>query len=245
MTSKVQESVSQRPPPCNDGTIYRNKGNLDLLKLIPGTAARFLDVGCGAGDNARLLRRRIPSARIDCITASGAEAQEVRQHADEVWVWNLEDGLPPDIPRGVYDVILLSHVLEHLRCPWDLLDDLSNVAEPANGIALVALPNIGFWRTRLALAFNGFRYSDSGMFDRTHLRFFSWPSVELDLIGRQASWLVTAKSATGLAPMFWLRRVKVLESLCARLDRFAGKVAPGLFGWQMILCLGHLRGLRK
>ncbi|MGF1500128.1 MAG: class I SAM-dependent methyltransferase, partial [Elainellaceae cyanobacterium] len=90
---------------------YKNKGNLPVLNRMPETARTVLDVGCGAGDNARLLKER--GLVIDGITLSEEEAAASREFCRQVWIFNLEDGLPPEVTDR-YDAVICSHVLEHV-----------------------------------------------------------------------------------------------------------------------------------
>jgi hypothetical protein len=41
------------------------------------------------------------------------------------------------------------------------------------GIVIISVPNVANWQTRLALLFGRFTYRDTGVLDRTHLRFFT------------------------------------------------------------------------
>src|SRR5687767_3226157 len=95
-------------------TVYSNNGNLPLLDLIHGSPQRILDVGCGAGDNARILRARYPSARIVGITRSGDEAKSAKNGMNACLVNDLEAGVPLEIKDGQLDILIFSHVLEHL-----------------------------------------------------------------------------------------------------------------------------------
>ena len=91
--------------------IYRNQGNLGLLNLLSSSPGRALDCGCGAGDNARVL-----SGRGWCVTAITIDAREreaAGQFCEAVHLADLENGIPEGI-KGLFDVILASHVLEHL-----------------------------------------------------------------------------------------------------------------------------------
>jgi 2-polyprenyl-3-methyl-5-hydroxy-6-metoxy-1,4-benzoquinol methylase len=98
----MQETLAERS--------YRNAGNPDVVALIAPTALRVLDVGCGAGDNAALLRARNPVVEVYGITASLAEAEQARQHMQECLIADLESELPSEIAGRQYDAILCSHV---------------------------------------------------------------------------------------------------------------------------------------
>ena len=45
------------------------------------------------------------------------------------------------------------------------------------GRLLVALPNPLFWQQRVRFLREEFRYTDGGLMDRTHFRFFDWTSA--------------------------------------------------------------------
>src|SRR5262249_26316275 len=71
-----------------------------------------------------------------------------------------------------FDWIVASDVLEHLSYPWDALRFYRRVLK-SNGQLIVSLPNVALWDNRLRLLFGQFNYRDSGVMDRTHLRFFT------------------------------------------------------------------------
>jgi 2-polyprenyl-3-methyl-5-hydroxy-6-metoxy-1,4-benzoquinol methylase len=72
-----------------------------------------------------------------------------------------------------YDCIVLADVLEHLVDPWSLLGRARQMLAPG-GCVVASIPNV----RNIGLIFNllargRWRYEDSGLLDRTHLRFFT------------------------------------------------------------------------
>jgi 2-polyprenyl-3-methyl-5-hydroxy-6-metoxy-1,4-benzoquinol methylase len=105
---------------CED-KLYKNQGNRSLLDLLTNrTPGRALDCGCGAGDNARILVSR--GWTVTGITVSKQESVAASEFCERVILHDLESGLP-SLPL-TYDLVVLSHILEHLAYPAILLKQL-------------------------------------------------------------------------------------------------------------------------
>ncbi|MDR3546905.1 MAG: class I SAM-dependent methyltransferase [Candidatus Pacebacteria bacterium] len=208
--------------------MYRNQGNIPLLDLLsPAHFGAVLDIGCGAGDNARILAVRGWS--VDGITLSQAEQESARLICSDVWVHDLDTGLP-DETAGPYDVAVLSHVLEHLRNPEALLCRVRKILKPGGKIA-VALPNILNWHQRLLFLFGRFEYTDQGIMDITHIRFYTFSSARrmIEACGYN---VVRAKASGSILPWGPLRKAAPL--LTSSVDRLFCWISPGLFGRQLL-----------
>jgi SAM-dependent methyltransferase len=211
------------------GKIYSNDGNGPLLAAVPsGRALRVLDLGCGAGDNARILRHA--GHIVDGITLSEGEAAEAKRYCRAVFVHDLEGDLP-QLPEDSYDVCLASHVLEHLRWPEKLLAAVTPLLAAREGILLVALPNIMNYRYRWPLFCGRFEYAASGVMDASHFRWFTFASGRRLLEGH--GFFVERAWAEGGFPLWKLRRV-LPRRATGWLDRVACTVLPGLFGHQLL-----------
>ena len=93
--------------------VYRNQGNKYLVDFIP-PGKKVLDCGCGAGDNARLLAEQ--GCSVVGITISPEEGVLAKRYCTSVIVADLEVGLPQAVSEP-FDIVIASHVLEHLRRP--------------------------------------------------------------------------------------------------------------------------------
>lgn len=145
-----------------------------LLTLLPADPAprRVLEVGCGSGANLAELKRRFPG----CITtglevdARASREARLRQGVDALVQG---DALDVELPDAGFDLIVLSHVLEHFADPAAVLQRALRWLTPA-GRLLVALPNVRHASVLAELVFlRDFRYRPAGILDRTHLRFFT------------------------------------------------------------------------
>lgn len=216
------------------GRVYSNAGNPALVDLVDQDAMTVLDVGCGAGNNAILLRARNPLARVFGISASESEAAAARMHMDECWVADLESGLPPEAAARQYDVILFSHVLEHLRRPESLVREAASRLR-TGGSCVIAVPNVLAWAQRLKFAAGRFEYEQAGVMDDTHLRFFTFRTAAKYLLGDAPSLKVTEQRVTGSVPLWLLRRYVLPRAVSRALDQAGCRLFPNLFGSEVLI----------
>jgi len=150
--------------------IIEDDEGIVMARLI-GSNQRVLDCGCGSGRMARLLAENgCQVVGIDLDPERVAQAQEVCLRViqgnlmePEIWQKLGSDG---------FDVILFSHVLEHLMAATGALR--AAVQRVRLGGRLVAIvPNVANWRVRLHLLAGRWEYQDAGILDRTHVRFFT------------------------------------------------------------------------
>jgi 2-polyprenyl-3-methyl-5-hydroxy-6-metoxy-1,4-benzoquinol methylase len=190
-----------------------------LLERTP-LGASVLDVGCWSGFVGRFLRDE-RGATVDGIEPHAEMARRAATAYRRVLPMPVEsalESLSQQVER--YDTIVLFDVLEHLADPAEVLRALHLVAAPGARV-LVSIPNVAHWSVRKQLLLGRFEYEDSGILDRTHLRFFTLTTARGLLEG--AGWRVTFETAS-------LDRPPIVR-LGARgmrvLDRW-----PGLFGVQ-------------
>jgi 2-polyprenyl-3-methyl-5-hydroxy-6-metoxy-1,4-benzoquinol methylase len=214
--------------------IYGNAGNAALLALIDADARAVLDVGCGAGDNAALLMARQPQMEVYGITGSEPEAVLARGRMTDCWVTDLENGFPPEARGRRYDVVLFSHVLEHLRDPAELVGHSVALLRPG-GACVIAVPNVLVWTQRAKFLRGRFEYESSGIMDETHLRFFTYETAAKYLLAKAPELRVAAQRVSGSVPLWVLRRHLLPAGLSSRIDAAGCALLPNLFGWQVLL----------
>ncbi len=208
--------------------VYSNKGNPEVVACVPSNAKRILDVGCGAGDNARLLASR--GCVVTGVTFSEQEAEVAARHCERVILADVErEDL--DLPAQGFDVILLSHVLEHLRAPSELLRRLARLI-PVGGGVVIAVPNMAQWRMRWQLARGNWRRTATGPLDRTHLHFWSLETAT-ELLEHTPFGLARVVAADLALPLWPLRRIAPV--LSAKIDSALGRRVPNVAAHQVIL----------
>ena len=198
-----------------------------ILDLLAGAAPRkVLDLGCADGRLAAELR-----ALGSAVVGVDVEPQPgVEERVDRFVRADLDVGLPSDLVlEAPFDLVLAADVLEHLKRPERLLDELHALCGP-DATLVVSLPNFGHWYPRLRVAFGRFDYDRRGILDSGHLRFFSWRGFQR--MARRAGWLVDHRAETGVP-----RLGDRLPGDLGRLDRLPRAVWPSLFAYQWVALL--------
>jgi 2-polyprenyl-3-methyl-5-hydroxy-6-metoxy-1,4-benzoquinol methylase len=186
-------------------------GRLELVERVPAGAA-VLDVGCWSGSvGSHLVDRR--SATVDGVEPNPQAAAMASGTYRRVYVEPVEEALSEllETRRGHYDAILFLDVLEHLVDPGAVLS-AAKALLTSGGHALVSLPNVGHWSVRKELLLGRWEYTDTGLLDRSHLRFFTLSTAARLLEDR--GWEIVWRSISlGQPPLIRLspRRLELLR----------------------------------
>jgi 2-polyprenyl-3-methyl-5-hydroxy-6-metoxy-1,4-benzoquinol methylase len=201
--------------------------NSAVFSFVPASAVRILDVGCGTGIFGQQLlngtRRYVAG-----ITYSVQEAEIASKRLSQVYCADLTTFDFSTV--GKFDCVILSHVLEHMYSPAELLQRLKVVLHPES-VIVVALPNVVFWKQRLQFLMGRWRYRDWGILDRTHYRFFDKQS-SAELL-QDAGYQIIRRKNDGPFPL--LRPIrKYIGSMAGRIDSLASECMPGLLAAQFV-----------
>nr|WP_272917644.1 class I SAM-dependent methyltransferase [Nocardioides flavescens] len=140
-----------------------------------GPDMRVLDVGCAAGDTAQALVDQ--GCTVSGIDIEDAVPAERRSIFERLLVGDIErEPLSTLFDAGSFDVVVFGDVLEHLLDPVAALRDAS-VLLSDGGRVVVSIPNVTHASVRYALAQGRWRYTETGLLDETHVRFYTRESV--------------------------------------------------------------------
>lgn len=158
-------------------TPVHEQHNADLLALIPTSAKRLVEVGCSSGAMAREFKKRNPSCEYIGIEIEPAYAKLAERYCDRVYTMNIESA-----PEEIYqqeltaDCWIFGDTLEHFVDPWSVLKKVRASLSP-QGCVTACIPNAQHWSVQARLNCGLFRYEDSGLLDRTHLRWFTRTTI--------------------------------------------------------------------
>lgn len=163
--SAVSQHMKQTPA--------HNIVNSDLMGLIPPESRRIVEVGCMHGAMARAYRAAHPDVYYVGIDIDPDYAQTAAQFCDRTLGTDIET-LPTHEFEQLFpsDCWIFGDCLEHLRDPWRIVRTVRELIDP-DGCLLVCIPNAQHWSVQMRLATGQFRYEDSGLLDRTHIRWFT------------------------------------------------------------------------
>lgn len=202
----------------------QNSSHQKVLDYI-GRDQIILDVGCSTGYLGKLMKDK--GNVVYGVELDGSAAAEAKTLLDEVIEADLDS---VDFPwqNDFFDMVVCADVLEHLRDPIQVLQKLRKLLK-RGGRLLVCLPNIAHCSIRIKLLKGEFDYEDTGILDRTHLKFFTVKTAKSML--EDAGFAVNEVDFTYKSPR-WFRFVKKLSPM---LHAGVMKRYPEFFGFQIIL----------
>ena len=159
---------------------YYEQANPDLLYRIPVNAKAVLEIGCGAGALGEAYKAINPNATyvgVELMPEPAAQARKVLDHVIEGDISKKEIG-QLSIPKKItkVDCLIFGDVLEHLVEPEYVLKKLLPLLKD-NGVLLLCIPNVQHWSVLANLLRGEWPQEEQGIFDRTHLRWFTKQSV--------------------------------------------------------------------
>jgi len=162
VTSPLTEAARRR---------YFGDAKPAFLELFDPRGMRILDLGCGGGQNGDLLKRA--GARwVGGVERDAGACTEARLRLDCVVEADLASFDPAAFGAEPFDAILASDVLEHVLCPEEVLRRAVAHLRPG-GFVVASIPNVAHVYVFANLLLKRWPRKDSGIFDRTHVRFFA------------------------------------------------------------------------
>lgn len=154
-------------------TPAHDKYNDTIFQMLPKNLKRVVEVGCMWGSLAKIYLAENPDCHWIGVDIDPDNVDVAKAVCHEAVCCDIETLSDDDFEqwRGV-DAWVFGDVLEHLRDPWALLARIRRVIPP-NGVILASIPNAQNWSFQARVNAGQFRYENDGLFDRTHLRFFT------------------------------------------------------------------------
>ena len=153
----------------------------DVVTMIRNQPSRVLDVGCSNGALLEYLKKERGVRLAVGIEVDEHLAAEATGKADCIIVSDLNTFESSSLGYESFDLIILADVLEHTVCPRSVMKEVLKVASD-DAQVIISLPNIQHWTAIKNLLIGKWPQRERGLFDSTHLRFFTYRSI-IELAG--------------------------------------------------------------
>jgi len=195
---------------------------LDFILFSNIDTPSILDVGCWDGNLGKALNYNKFKCYIDGIDIAKEMLFKAKKSGyRNIYHIDLNQVSISSIKKK-YDLIILGDILEHLVDSNKFLKDVSSVLSK-NGYLIVSLPNVGFIKYRILHVLGKWNYTETGIMDKTHLRFFTLGSMK-EMFFRYGFNVIGQKSLCAVPFAFWYFKI-------------LGKIWPSLFSLQIIFKL--------
>ena len=155
---------------------YKVKPREDLFNLLPRefNPQSILEFGCGNGNNLKYFGSQFNLSKdhlfgVDiCHSSDSIKNEFIFTHS------SIEQYLTEN--KKKFDLIIFSDVLEHIYNPFSILEKINSHLS-SNAIILISVPNLQNIKYIDAITTGNFYYDKTGLFDETHIRFFTLKSL--------------------------------------------------------------------
>lgn len=216
---------------------YYDNVNPDILQRMPPGADLVVEVGVGAGKLGHTYMLANPGCTYCGFEYVEEMAAIARDRLSQVFVGDVEraDSLA-EYDRWANgrqaDLLVFGDVLEHLRDPWSFVRAFRERVRKG-GTCIACIPNVSNWSLLLGQLKGEWKYADSGLLDRTHLRFFTLDSaVEMF---KDAGWSVVSASARIVDREQTAKALEAFEPLVKTLGVPREKLRRNLGAFQWVI----------
>jgi 2-polyprenyl-3-methyl-5-hydroxy-6-metoxy-1,4-benzoquinol methylase len=154
--------------------LYFKNIRKELLDMIPENLkeGNLLELGAGSCNTLIYAKENGYAKAIYGIELCKIEnSNQENDLIDNLLITDVEKTILP-YKKEFFDVIICGDVLEHLVDPYEMVRKLKTFLKK-DGVLIISLPNIREFNTLKTIFFKGdFKYTESGILDKTHLRFF-------------------------------------------------------------------------
>lgn len=148
----------------------------ELHPFIPDGITRTLDIGCAAGFFSAKLKQDRGDIEAWGVEMDESVAGQAHGRLDKVLAGSFDDVFA-SLPKGYFDCIFFNDVLEHMFNPEECLTKAKELLSE-KGVVFASIPNVRHISVlRELLLAKDWRYKESGILDKTHVRFFTKKSI--------------------------------------------------------------------
>jgi 2-polyprenyl-3-methyl-5-hydroxy-6-metoxy-1,4-benzoquinol methylase len=156
----------------NASATYYENSRREMIHFLPSHYSKVLEIGCGCG---RFRENLSPSCEYWGVEPMPQIAEAACAKGLHV-LTGTYDHVANQLPDATFDLIICNDVIEHMIDPWTFLKEIKQKLAP-KGVIVGSIPNIRhIFAIKHILIDKDCHYRDFGIFDRTHLHFFTMKS---------------------------------------------------------------------
>jgi 2-polyprenyl-3-methyl-5-hydroxy-6-metoxy-1,4-benzoquinol methylase len=193
------------------------------------SSPRIIDFGCYRGELLNTLGNLLPGSVL-----FGSDIENlIKQTNEKINFLKIDLNDVNQLERleqNKFDVLILADILEHILNPLDILREMHKFRTEKSNVFL-SIPNSGHWYFRLKVLFGKFDYEENGLFDKTHIRFFTLKTIR-ELILKSNFEIIDL----GYSSIPWenITKIKILRKSLSRIERLLIKIRPEIFAYQVV-----------
>ncbi len=237
---EMEERRAQARPPYPHYVYIdlADKNNAHTLMIDKvGDGSCVLECGSLGGHTTRILAQK--KCTVDCLEIDKTVAYMAYQFARRVYVADSEDAnFLKTLENSSYDFIICGDILEHLKRPADCLMLLKEKLKP-DGKIIVSIPNVTHGSIRLKLLKGRFEYEQSGLLDRSHLKFFDFYSM-VDLFNN-AKLHIDSLDVVRIPLEYPMANIDLSEYKAAVIEEIKQDPTSDVF--QYVICISNMTSL--
>ena len=173
----------------------RNSLSVLLKRVKPDSVV--LEFGPAHGRMTKYLKEEL-GCRVYGVEIDSEAVKDAEKYAEKIVVDDIESFHWVKEFEGIFfDYIIFADVLEHLSKPENVLLQVKEFLKE-DGSVLVSVPNIAHNAIIINLLKERFDYSDNGILDKTHVKFFT--KKTFDALIKRCGYFIGYESAIYLSP---------------------------------------------
>ena len=198
-----------------------------ILKSLPNNP-KIIDFGCYKGDFLVSLGDELPGSVLFGVDIENFVAQKYKINFFKI---NLNDKNELNqLNNYKFDIIILGDILEHILDPEEILNEMHRFKNIDSNIYL-SIPNSAHWYFRLKIFLGKFDYKDNGLFDKTHIKFFTLKTIKALIL--KCNFQIVELEYSSI-PWENIRVRNVFATSLSKFERLFIKIRPELFAYQVI-----------
>jgi len=150
----------------------------EVVKFIPSLYSKVLEIGCGEGNFHTHINQKCEYWGVEPFQAA---AKIASSRLFKVLTGTYEE-VYDQLPDSYFDLVICNDVIEHMLDYGAFFQTIKHKMKKGSFI-IGSIPNVRFFPNLTELLIEkDWEYKDSGILDRTHLRFFTEKSLKRTFI---------------------------------------------------------------